>query len=219
MAGANLMAISKQSELVAAIKNYLNRSSLADARISEFIAVGEGYIHYGIGNFEPFRHSSMETEVDLAVSARTVALPARHLETKRLYVDGTPVEFLEFVSPERMWSMWAGSSTGKPKSFSVEGENYLFGPGPDDTYTIKCQYIAAFTALVADDDTNWLLANQPGSYLYASLIEAGAYLRDRELMEFATGQFANIIGALNQSDQRKQFSGSTWVSRPDHGSP
>lgn len=202
------------------IKDFLNRSSLADATVESFVRGAEAYIHHGLGQLvEPLRHSSMETAVDIVLDAQYEDLPTGHLETKRLYVDSSPKRFLDLVSPEHIWSTYSGSYTGVPDVFAVEGSQYLFGPAPDGTYTLKCLYLKAFDALTDDADTNWLLTNSPDTYLYGALRKAAVYFRDAELQGIAEREFAQLITGLNMADKRKKHSGSQWATRVDGPTP
>ncbi len=214
------MTISNFGELKTAVKDWMERSSLTDAIVADFITIAQSKLHHGApGGIEPLRISAMETETDLTVNARTVALPTGHLATKRLYLDTSPKQFLRLISPEKLWSTLAGTYTGRPLAYAVEDENYVFGPAPDSSYTGKCLYIKSFTAFSLDADTDWVLSNAPHVYLYGALAEGFQYIMDGEKAVSYQGQFADAITRLNADDDNKQYSGAAWSVLADHGHP
>lgn len=115
-----------------------------------------------------------------------IPLPARFIESRRVFIDAD-IGKLDYMTPEQFWARRAGSETGAPKLFTIEGGVIVFAPSPDATYEARLLYHRKFAALSADSDTNWLLTNAPMLYLYASLIETYLYLNMApRALEFAT---------------------------------
>lgn len=213
------MAISQYSELVTAVQNWLERSSESSARIAEWVAITQSYMHYGDHGMEPLRITAMETAADVTISSGTASLPTGHLETKRMYLSTDPKTHLKLVSPEKLYTTWAGSTTGKPIAYCVEDGSYVFGPAPDGTYTGKCLYYKTFDAMSLDADTDWVLTNAPNVYLFGTLSEAYDYHQDPQNADRMRARFWAAIQALNVDDDRKRNSGSEWQISADHGHP
>lgn len=210
------MSISTYAELKTALANFSNRTDLT-SRLPEFVALAETRIFYGSQEApfvsEPLRVRAMETSSDLTISSATVALPTRFLGLRRQYISGDTGGKISFTSPDAFWGKYSGpSQTGVPLEFTVEGENFVFGPAPDSTYTGKCLYWQKFAALSADGDYNWLLTNAPGAYLQGALIELYDYLKDFEAKQQAHNAFAGIVNGLNAADKSDRFAGS-WVGQ------
>lgn len=211
------MSISNYGELKTAVANWLARSNLT-ARIPEFIAIAEGYIHYGImapnkrWAVEPLRIRAMETSADITIAAQTAALPTGYLAARRFYLDGADKRQLDFLPPTDFWSRQGASDTGTPTAFTVEGENFVFAPVGSGTG--KLLYYKAFTALSDDSDTNWLLINQPGAYLFGTLYEAFTYAEGGQTeSEAYLVKFSSIINALNAADNSDRYSGAVLQMR------
>lgn len=211
------MSISNYGELKTAVANWMARSNLT-ARIPEFISIAEGYIHYGImapnkrWAVEPLRIRAMETSTDITISAQTAALPAGYLAARRFYLDGADKRQLDFIPPTEFWSMHGASDAGTPTAYTIEGENFVFAPV--GTGTGKLLYYKAFTALSDDADTNWLLTNQPGAYLFATLYEAFTYAEGGQgESEAYLMKFSSVINALNGADSQDRFSGAVLQMR------
>lgn len=213
------MAITTNAELKTAIANWLSRSDLA-TRIPEFIALTESAINYGVrgpgGEYivEPLRIRAMETLSDVAISGQTAPLPTGYLSAKRFYLTANPYRQLEFLPPVDFWGRGPANHTGEPAMFTIEGENFVFQPAPDTAYVGKLLHYAKFAPLSADGDTNTLLVNHPGAYLFGALSEAYAYIQDIEAAQGYQTRFASVINGLNAADQSDRHSGAVLQMRP-----
>lgn len=211
------MAITNYGELKTAVANWMARSNLTN-RIPEFISIAEGYIHYGVMApnkrfaVEPLRIRAMETSADVTIAAQTAALPAGYLAARRFYLDGANKRQLDFMPPTDFWSREAASTAGTPTAFTVEGENFVFAPIGSGTG--KLLYYKKFDALSGDADTNWLLTNHPGAYLFGTLYEAFNYAEGgQQEGESYLARFASIINALNAADNSDRYSGAVLQMR------
>lgn len=211
------MAITNYGELKTAVANWAARSNLT-ARIPEFVSIAEGYIHYGImapnkrWAVEPLRIRAMEASADVTISAQTAALPTGYLAARRFYLDGADKRQLDFLPPTDFWSRYAASDVGTPTAYTIEGENFVFAPVGSGTG--KILYYRAFDALSDDADTNWLLTNQPGAYLFATLYELMNYAEGgQQEGEAYLARFASIINALNAADNSDRYSGAVLQMR------
>lgn len=213
------MAIATYGDLRTAIANWLARSDLT-ARIPEFVALTESAITYGVrgpnGAFlvEPLRIRAMETLADVTISAQTTALPSNYLASKRFYLDVDPHRQLEFIPPVDFWRRAETNHTGQPRYFTIEGENFIVAPSPDTTYTGKQLYYKKFTGLSADSDTNTLLTQHPGAYLFGALYEASCYVQDIEAAQGYLQRFSSVINGLNAADSSDRHSGAVLQMRP-----
>lgn len=215
------MTISTYAELKTAVANLLNRSDLT-SRIPEWIAGAETRINYGSFEppfvSEPLRVRAMETSANLTVNGQSVALPTRFLQARRIYLSGDTGRRVDPISPDQFWLQYVRTSADTPREFTIEGENILFGPTPDATYTGKILYYQGIAALSADGDTNWLVTNAPYAYVHGAAIEGFKYLRNFAAAQESHKAFAGIINALNAADKHDRFSGP-WRAKTDTGNP
>ncbi len=204
------MAITTFAELKTAIANWLERDDLTN-RIPEFVSLAEDRI----GLETDIRIRAMETSSDLTVDAQTVALPTRYLESRRIYLDGTPRRRLDFLTPENFWIRNLSTQTSQPQFFTVEGEDLVFGPAPDSTYTGKHLFYQKFASLSADTDTNWILTNARGLLLYGSLLEAEPFIKNDPRLTLWASLYDDLVEKVKKSDKRDRYSGAPLMARSD----
>lgn len=218
-----MAGISTYADLKAQVAVLLNRSNLT-TQIPYWVQLAEQRIAYGSQESplqsEPLRIRAMETSADLTIASgvQTVALPTGFLQQRRFYISGTPTIKPVFITPEAFWGKWFAYTTGRPADYTVEGENIVIGPTPDTAYTGKILYYKKFTALSSDSDTNWLLVNAPGVYLYGVLIEAYKYVRNMEQAAAALNNFCGAVNALNSADTADRRA-MPWTARSDTWTP
>jgi len=206
------MAISNFGELKTAVGAWLAKD-YGEPREAEFITLGLAYIN------RELRVRAMELAVDLTVSAQTVALPTRYLAGRRLYLSTSPVAKLDYMSPFIFWKKFVGSLTGQPKAFTIEGENLVFGPDPDGTYTGKFLYYQGIVDFTADSDTHALLTKSPDLFLYAALMSAHIFKGDAALAAPMQILIDKLIARMHREDSRDRHSGDAMQIRTEIGNP
>jgi len=208
------MAISTYAELQTAVANWLDRDDLT-ARIPEFIALAEARYN------RELRIRKMETTAtDTTVGGtRSYALPTGWLQGRNMQLNTDPITPLEYLTPEMMDRLWAGSTTGKPLTFTIIGDNYLLGPAPDSAYTVELVYYKKFTALSDSATTNDMLTDNPDVYLYASLLEAEPFLANDARVQLWMAAFKEAITNIQNADSQDRHSGNALRIVTTAGNP
>lgn len=188
------------TQLKAAIASWLKRSDLASV-IPTFIQLAEARIS------RELRLRSQITLTTLTASGGSVSLPANFLEFKALVYadDATPIRI---GSLEQVLSDRASISGYRPKFCMVTGDAIQFGPSADSSYAINAAYYAKFDALSGDSDTNWLLTNHPGVYLWAACSEAAPWMLNDERVVVWETKYAQDVQALKDADKASEFGGT-----------
>ena len=206
------MAISNYSELKAAIADWLNRSDLTDS-IPDFIVLAE------TRHKRDFKIRRMETRV----TANTVAdsefysLPDNYVAMRNIQLNTDPKTPLEYITPEQMDRIHAGSSKGKPKAYSIIGNNIQLRPIPDSAYQIEILYFKHFTALSDSNTTNDMLTHHPDAYLYGALVEAEPYLQNDKRIQVWSAYYDRTKNDIISSNERDRHSGVAPTTRIDYG--
>src|SRR5512139_107004 len=183
------------AELKANIASYMKRSDLTSV-IPTFIELAESDIYADV------RCQAMETSASITLTGETYSHPDGLIEVRRLLIGDdqyyyvTPEEYAQIVD------------TSERKFTSIGRTLYINGGESGDTGTLT--YMATFTALANDSDTNWLTENAPEVYLWGALRHACIYtLDDAGQSRFAT-LYAGAVERLNKREAAARVEGPLW---------
>jgi len=189
------------SDLQTKIGTWLHRSDLT-ASIPDFIRLAEARI------YRKLRIRAMETAFSSVIASGVIAVPTSYVELKHARVDGSPTGKLARKNDEWIYQNYpTRSSSGKPKFIAREADNFIFGPYPDSTYTIKGIYYKRLAALSVST-TNWFTENAPDLLLFAALCEAAPYLGKDSRIVIWEGKFNAVIDQIQRENDAEEFSGS-----------
>jgi len=197
------MAINTYGTLQTAVANWLDRDDLT-SRIPEFISLSEAIFN------RTLRIRAMETTVsdNTPSGSKEDALPTGYLQMREIHLATSPIASLSYVTPEIMYRIKAGSTSAQPNSYTILGENILFGPTPDSVYAYSMTYYKALDALSDAAPTNWAILNAPDMYLYGTLLQAEPFLMNDERVPLWERAFRQAISDLQEQDNKDRHSGS-----------
>lgn len=188
------------------VANWLNKTNLTDD-LPIFVRLAETTIRRDV------RVRVQEQFEAGTATAETIDVPTRFLEAKRLYV-GTRRK--EYRTPEEFLDLTI--QTSQADYYTVIGEDiHVLGGATDSTYSLL--YWQEFEAFVSDTDTNWLLLNAPGVYLWQACKEGAEFLKDFEAADRFDAKYQRDLMALNNSEKAMRHSGSTLAVRPRGSTP
>jgi hypothetical protein len=106
-----------------------------------------------------------------------------------------------------------------PKYYAIyDVDNFIFGPTPDQAYTVELHYYyrpASITA-GADSATSWLSDNAPNALLYGSLVEAYTYMKgEADMMQLYEQRFAQELQRLKDLAEARENSDAYRRGLPD----
>jgi len=199
------------------INSYTNlQTEIADLLIrTDLTAAIPGFIQNAESKLRRDTRARTLISQNLTLDVQTVNLPVDFRELESLYHDG-PSFFgeIETVSAGELGDVEANEGeTGVPSHAAILGQTLRLAPVPDQSYTARLVYWATISRLTANNLSNWLLAEHPDIYLYASLIESAPYLRDDARMPLWKGELSERLEELHRDTVAGQYGGSL-VSRP-----
>ena len=205
------MAITTYAELQAAAANWLVRGDLT-ARIPEFIDLAEARLN------RVLRARLAETEQGLTGVAglRTLPLPAGYAEPLALWI--VKPAGRERLRPAEPGLLDASTVAGQPRAWAIDGALLAFDRPCDQAYGFVLRMLARF-ALSDAAPTNALLTDYPDAYLFATLAEAGPFLRDAELAGSYEARLDRAIGEINAKDARSRAPRTLVTDLPRRGTP
>lgn len=201
------MSLSTYSGLKTAIAAWATRADLT-SQIPDFVTWADQEIARRV------RCNAMLANIDLTVSAETIAQPTGFLGLKALYLDVTPRQFLQVISPESAFerSALVNTSVTYPDSVAVEGTNLRFSPPFSTSTTGKLLYFKRQVALSADGDTNTVLTAYPYLYLFGALEALFLYLEDDNNADRYGQRFGALIDSVNMEAARDTLRGPLMAS-------
>ena len=197
------MAINSFVTLKTAVANWLDRDDL-DARIPEFIAINEAVFN------RVLRIRAMETIVTAATVGGTKSydLPTGYVQMREIHLDTSPITSLQYLTPEMLYRVWAGSTSGKPNAYSIIGDQIYFGETPDGAYDYVMTYYKTFDGLSDAAPTNWVILNAPDVYLYGTLLQAEPFLMNDHRIPVWERGLRQAISDLQEQNDKDRHSGS-----------
>ena len=197
------MAINSFVTLKTAVANWLDRDDLSD-RIPEFIAINEAVFN------RVLRIRPMETIVTAATVGGTKSydLPTGYVQMREIHLDTSPITSLQYLTPEMLYRVWAGSTSGKPNAYSIIGNQIYFGETPDGAYDYVMTYYKTFDGLSDAAPTNWVILNAPDVYLYGTLLQAEPFLMNDQRIPVWERGLRQAISDLQEQNDKDRHSGS-----------
>jgi hypothetical protein len=211
------VSLANSADLQTAIAEWLYRTGDAAlaARAADFITLFEA----DFVSDPEMRTVEME-EVDTAtVEDVSISLPDGFLEMIRCRITAPSNQPLDYVTPYTAGIMDASAQVSAngfiSKKFTILAERLFFAPQQSAPIgaTIEMAYYN-FTPLSASDGAvNWLLQKYPNIYLYGSLMQAAAYIDDKEMVAQWANGLSTATAKLAKSDaKRKQGAGPLAMS-------
>jgi hypothetical protein len=188
-------------QLKTAIAGWLKRSDMADI-IPTLVQLAEARLS------RELRLRCQLVIGTITASGESIALPAGWLEFKALVYSDNSATKLNIGTVEQVMTERARIGGARPSVGVVTGDALQLGPVTDSSYLIQSAYYAKFTALAGDADTNWLLTNHPGVYLWAALAEASPWMVDDQRVATWEAKLGQDMTTLKMADRAAEFSGS-----------
>mgnify|MGYP003633493298 FL=1 len=199
------MAITDYASLKTTAADYLHRSDLSDSVVSNFVQLGEARLNRKLRLLEQEASSTLT----LASGGTSVTLPADWIET----IDVIYSTDKRSIQPQNIRNLNSqrtyDSTTGRPYLYATTNGTMIFEITANETYDILLDYFSKWD--VATDDTNWLLTNAPDAYLYATLLEAKAYIKNIQDVTLWADGLATAIEDLNRLDNRSRRNATSRV--------
>jgi hypothetical protein len=205
------VSIGTYAELQTAVGNWITNGAVSTTRIQEGIALAEAKINRRIRTLE-----MVTKNTTFSITGEYVATPTNFGGVKTFYLNASPKQDLTYMDDGQMA---AYSTTTKPKYFNVQGSNFRFAPVPDATYSSTLVYYLKVPALTASNTTNWLLTSHPDAYLYGTLAEMEAFVKNWEAASNWEKMLYTMLDEVAAQSKRDQASGSSLATRPDSTTP
>lgn len=208
------MSLDTYTNLVAEVKDWLNRNDLTTAQCQTFVRLAEQDFNRHLRT----RANEKQVSFTITTSATTYTIPSDLLEIKELnntLSDAPPIERIS-LQDFKCFGAVDGGSTAWPLYFARDHDSLVFFPVTGDS-TLSMTYWFSPTALSSSNETNEILTAEPDLYLWGSLAMAELFLRfDADALRFRP-LYDNALATANGSNRSAEYSGSTVVIRNPYG--
>lgn len=201
------MAITTYAQLKVATERWLSGSDDKTATalgivstIDDLVTVAESRIS------RECRTKDTEASIGTAIASGVIAVPADYLGTKYLYIDGSPIQFLEARPPEWIYQNYPSrASDSKPLYYAREASSFIFGPYPDSNYTVRGIYYKKLPAL--SSGVHNLFSNNPDLYLFATLAESSILIGPDTRIALWEQKYRKILEDVNAFSKNSEYFG------------
>lgn len=188
------MSITNYAELKAALLSWVNHAAIA-GREADFIALAEAEIN---GDLKA-KPMNLEQSVLVSAGARIVPFPANLIDPISFRITGARNPDIVIKSIEQLDRMEAGQEAYNATRVygAIVGRSLKVFPSLEAGSVVvygKC----AIPSLSDASPTNWLLTSFPNVYLFASVREAGYFLRDANMASGAEARYLQAVAKVGQ---------------------
>lgn len=194
------MSLDTYDNLIAEVIDWSHRDDLGP-KMPDFIRLAEAAMYSN--DVELLTVRSMETISTALTAGEYLSLPD-YFESARSVrlITGSNVGKLEYKAPQQMCN---SVSNGRPRYFTVVGNELQFDRVPDSEYTIEIQYYRKAIPLTSQNQTNDILTNHPGIYLFGALAVIFGYAQDTEQEISYINKFIGAIRGANKADKKGRY--------------
>ena len=204
------MALATYGDLKTSVANWLGRADLTTL-IPDFCTLAHKKLMTDLRGHSLLR----QKKTTFSITGEYVATPANFRALTSIYLNTTPRRALEYISDDQGTNAYSTGTAGIPRYVSISatapgtgtdldtdivGTEYLrFFPIPGSTYTATIEYEITLPFFSADTSTgsvNWILTRAPDCYLYGSLVQAAAYIKDDARVGLWQQAYSQAVQAL-----------------------
>lgn len=183
--------------LKAWVLEVLDRDDLDDV-IDKMVRMAEYHLRRQILSIQ------RETTATLSATGETVLLPSDFVQLRNAYLATDPPVQLSQLAPTVLKSRYP--ATGQPLGYAIGNGVLILGPAPDGPYNVQIRYLQNLPYLSDTNPTNWLLANHADVYVYATLLQADAYIQDDPRLGIWKSSLEEAIANINEQGNRYRHS-------------
>ena len=185
------------------LADWLHNSDLA-SYIPDFIRIAESNIKQDVRYFDMVTRTSFSLSAEYTTLSTTLT---RYIEMIRIQISTDPKVNLEFASPDSIDNDYATQYSGKPRVYTIVGDEIQIKPVPDSTYTSEAIYYSYYAQFSADADTNNLLVNHPDVYLFGALAAAESFSVNDPRIGIWKTQYNEIVQKINSANRNYRMGG------------
>lgn len=164
-----------------------------------------------------WRTANLNAMVNIAtiqVGARIVAQPADILRVRSMTLQkGSQSHDLK---GKDLRTVYLARDVDTPRYYASQDTNFVFGPDPDQTYTVDIIFYKALTNISSTNTTNWVSDNYPELIMWSTLYEALLFLKDDNRAAVWKAKYDTLLAEIEKSERELNHEGgSLYVTDPN----
>lgn len=189
-----------KTEIIDAVKGYLNRPSLSSETIGLWIAMVEGQLNRELRN-----HPRNIRRGVYVQKTGNPMLPLPSLLSEIILLRG-PRGVMQ------QWPWTARKKAEKCGGFIARGDALEVFPTPTQDTTYELDFHALLEPLLAGTDHNWISRHYPDVYVYGALKEGAVYLKDDQRLGLWQQDFATRLDGIKRQGWNQNIATGPRVS-------
>lgn len=174
-----------RGEIIAAVKDYLNRPNLSDTSVSTMISCVEGEMNSILRE-----HPSNIRRTSMIQPAGNAILPMPYDMLQVITLRDANGQLGQYPPDARATAESVG------RSYIMRGDCAELFPAPAADTEYFLDYYAAIKALSGNTDSNWVSVYHPDIYIYGTLRESAVYLKDDPRLALWSQEFLRRIDGI-----------------------
>lgn len=174
-----------RGEIVALVKEYLNRPNLSTTSVSSMIAAVEGELNRALREHPRNRRRTTYTQ---PAGNAILPLPADIAQLVTLRAGNVTLQ--QFPDDAR------AQATASQNAYIARGDCVELFPAPASDTEFALDYVAFLRPLQGDADFNWVSTYYADLYLYGALKEAAVYLKDDQRLQLWQAEFMRRLDGV-----------------------
>lgn len=174
-----------KTDLINAVRDYLNRPNLSDATINSWFSIVNGELNVALREHP---RNMVRANFTQPAGSSLLPLPENVIGITRLVSGNTP--WTQFPTSAMADADAAGNA------FIERGTCLELYPAPAADTEFYLDYYAAITPFTDDYSSNWVSLYFPDVYLYGALKEAAVWLKDDQRLALWQQEFRRRLDDL-----------------------
>lgn len=174
------------AELATAVADWMRRTDLT-SYVNDIILMGDRRISREV------KAKQMEQRVSTTPTTKYVSLPSDFLHMRAVRVQGDTKGWRDYITPDQYFQRYASSEESADKTYTIFGDELIFPKTPAGD--VELWYYKQLPILSGTSNT--LFTANPDLYLFASLSEASAFIKNDQRIPLWEAKYQVIKNQVN----------------------
>lgn len=212
------MPFANRAELRTSIAALIMRTGdgeVSDSVLNDWVSLCEAGLARDLGD-----SADVETRDDAyLVSSEFTALPTGFKGFRSApRVTGASSYRLRLASPTQIDDECDASTTGDPRLYCIQANQFRVGPIPSSERTLDITYFGRF-ASIDDSTSNFILNENPDAYLYGSAVHSAPFIGEDGRLTMWKALYSDAIALIKRLDRQKRWASGAQETRVQGGTP